>query len=333
MSRTTHFALCLSTVALGGLLMLDYVGAQPPGGKGSQGKDQNSTQEQSDPEARAILKTVERVVKGGGETEREKWLDEMRKVFRDQLSPGVTRDDFAQWYGLLAADGPAWRRDAAPKKAITELFDRVAARLELGEVETIRRDEFLTYSRRFLNPDNSPPWKDPLAEADKLFRDRDRDRSGLLESTEWTDGLRANARQIDANRDGRIDYNEYRRYFENRVMAAVQSLPQADPKRDNSISPFAPPGAPKVKSPTEQPNPGPIRAGNLPAGLPKWFVEFDLDRDGQVALHEWRKAGRSLAEFEEMDLNSDGLLTADEWLRYARDKARTAGEENPPIKK
>ena len=38
-----------------------------------------------------------------------------------------------------------------------------------------------------------------------------------------------------------------------------------------------------------------LRAGKLPKdGLPTWFKELDTDGDGQVALFEWRKAGKNL---------------------------------------
>ncbi len=47
-------------------------------------------------------------------------------------------------------------------------------------------------------------------------------------------------------------------------------------------------------------------------------MELDTDRDGQIALYEWRRAGRPMAEFVEMDLNADGLLPPDEYLRYVR---------------
>ena len=56
----------------------------------------------------------------------------------------------------------------------------------------------------------------------------------------------------------------------------------------------------------------------MPPGIPPWFVELDTDRDGQVALYEWRRAGLPMAQFQEMDLNEDGLLPPDEYLRYVR---------------
>ena len=61
-----------------------------------------------------------------------------------------------------------------------------------------------------------------------------------------------------------------------------------------------------------------LRYGHLPKDLPDWFDEYDTNKDGQVALHEWRKAGESIESFSSYDLNGDGLITADEMIRYTR---------------
>src|SRR5262249_46788202 len=65
-----------------------------------------------------------------------------------------------------------------------------------------------------------------------------------------------------------------------------------------------------------------IRYGKLPPGLPKWFVEFDTDHDGQIGFHEWRAEGRSAEEFAEMDRNGDFLITPEELLRFIAERAR-----------
>ena len=56
--------------------------------------------------------------------------------------------------------------------------------------------------------------------------------------------------------------------------------------------------------------------GNLPEGLPSWFVELDKNGDGQIALHEWVEGGQNIGEFRRYDQNDDGLITAEEVLRY-----------------
>jgi len=63
-----------------------------------------------------------------------------------------------------------------------------------------------------------------------------------------------------------------------------------------------------------------IRYGHLPEGLPDWFDEYDINQDGQVALHEWRRAGESIESFNTYDLNSDGLITAEEVFRQDRNR-------------
>jgi Ca2+-binding EF-hand superfamily protein len=59
--------------------------------------------------------------------------------------------------------------------------------------------------------------------------------------------------------------------------------------------------------------------GISPKGLPAWFKDLDLDGDGQVALYEWRQAGKKFEDFREFDLNDDGFITAEEILRYMKD--------------
>src|SRR5207244_4134934 len=53
----------------------------------------------------------------------------------------------------------------------------------------------------------------------------------------------------------------------------------------------------------------------LPKGVPPWFTELDKNGDGQIALHEWRKAGKKLDEFRDYDLDDDGFITVEEILQ------------------
>jgi hypothetical protein len=84
-----------------------------------------------------------------------------------------------------------------------------------------------------------------------------------------------------------------------------------------------------------------LRYGKIPKEVLEaypWFEEYDLDKDGQVALWEWRKCGGSISEFYEKDLNGDGLITADELVRWkmrndlvAKETAIMNGEERPKL--
>jgi EF hand domain-containing protein len=315
MKHTTHIAILAGGLVFGCLFAPSIAAGQekPLGGNGNQ--DRQS--EKPDAELKAILKTAEKATRTDGETERDRWMKELNKVFPGEVSRGLTRDDFLQWYELLAGEAPSWKRETVPKKDIAELFDRAALRLGRGDAQALKRDEFLNYARRFLNPIDSPLWKpaDPAATADKLFRDLDRDESGVLEPAEWTESLRMTVRQVDVNRDGRIDRDEYRLYIEKRVTSAIADM-TTDQKGGLPLQPKGQPtgdAKPVVA----------VRFGKLPPGLPRWFEQLDTDRDGQVALHEWRKANLAIAEYEAMDLNGDNLLTADEWFRFDRDRKRT----------
>ena len=79
-----------------------------------------------------------------------------------------------------------------------------------------------------------------------------------------------------------------------------------------------PPAATTATRKVEDVRPAVYRYGKLPKEAPSWFTELDTDKDGQIGLYEWRKAGRPMSEFAEMDLNNDGFVTAEEWLRCQR---------------
>ncbi len=60
-----------------------------------------------------------------------------------------------------------------------------------------------------------------------------------------------------------------------------------------------------------------VGASRLPPGLPQWFLDRDLDGDGQLTLGEFapNPTPQLLEEFRRYDLNGDGLITANECLR------------------
>jgi len=59
-----------------------------------------------------------------------------------------------------------------------------------------------------------------------------------------------------------------------------------------------------------------IRYGKMPKDTPQWFVDYDLNKDGQIELSEWRAAGKSMTEFAAIDEDGDGIITIGECLRY-----------------
>ena len=137
-----------------------------------------------------------------------------------------------------------------------------------------------------------------------MFKHLDRDEDGYLSTPEMPAALRADLRRWDRNGDGLISLTEYHDYFLRRLDHLHQEY-QRHMER--------PPPDIEVREEAERPMV--IRAGKLPPGLPAWFDQLDQDRDGQVALYEWRRAGWDLAEFKKLDLNDDGLLVPEEVLK------------------
>ena len=61
----------------------------------------------------------------------------------------------------------------------------------------------------------------------------------------------------------------------------------------------------------------------LPNGLPDWFLEKDVNGDGQVTMAEFTAnwTPDKVAEFARYDLNHDGIITAAECLKVERGRA------------
>jgi hypothetical protein len=280
-----------------------------------------------------IRRLGERAVRPG-DTEREVWVKHLTKAFPNQVGPGLTDADFGQWYGLLSGGGGVWTRNSAPRQ-VEDLFERVAKRFGRGKNDGVGRDEFVGYAREFLTPDRSPPWKavDSVAESEKLFRGLDRDGSGALDQSEWTDGLTAGAAQTDRNRDGRIDPAEYRAYLDGRLAVAAQAAESQETARKGGNQTPDPRAAPP---PTTAPTPSAPAASIAPrreekvSAVPAWFLALDTDRDGQVGLYEWKRGGLPLDQFAEMDQNGDGLLPLDEFRRFVRDHGPDAANIHAP---
>jgi Ca2+-binding EF-hand superfamily protein len=261
------------------------------------GQDQGNDTDQH--EAKTISRSAERFARST-RSERVLWVKELETAFPNRVGNPTKEDEYGQWFTLVAGNGDEWRRIDCANTPFASLFDKVVQRLELGPVPSIRRSEFLKYARRSLVPAQEANSSEN-EEADKVFRVLDRDGDGVLATEEWTAKLRDSRAQTDLDGNGRIDRDEYRAYFRQRVAAGAEAI---------------------VAKATAERNPrgsdGKNTVNTTKNGVPDWFGELDSDKDGQIALHEWRKAGRELTLFMEMDLDNDGLLTKEEYLRYAR---------------
>lgn len=174
------------------------------------------------------------------------------------------------------------------------------------------------------------------------LREQDKDGDGKVSRAEADSRLRENFDRIDTDRDGYVTLEEYRGYY-----ASQGGRGPGGGGPGGGMGPGGWGGGDQNgggwggwggnqqdprRSTEEAKPPGPIRYTTLPEDLPGWYKELDGDKDAQVALHEWRKAGKSIADFQMMDLNSDGLVTADELLRFARkevEDAKIAALTNP----
>jgi hypothetical protein len=142
--------------------------------------------------------------------------------------------------------------------------------------------------------------------ADTEFKRIDENGDGKLNPDEMPPALRKERVVWDKNNDGLIDQEEYRAYFIARFQERNAGSAAANQKNPNA-----------GQEPDDDLDQRPVvyRAGKLPAkGLPTWFKQLDADNDGQVALYEWRQAGKNLEEFTFWDRDDDGFITPEEAL-------------------
>ncbi|MDY3553849.1 EF-hand domain-containing protein [Gemmata sp. JC717] len=256
-----------------------------------------AAEEQDKYEEQVLARCAERTHKNAV-GERAQWIKALEAAFPDKVVHAATEEEYATWFALLAGKNEDWRRDDV--QGFAELFDKVVQRLELGPVPSIKRDEFARYTKKMMRDGPGRDAPDPNEDADRVFRVLDRNADGELAPEEFTAGLKDNKLAADADGNGRLSKAEYRGYFHKRVQVRADTLSAGR----------APGGDPLARGKEGKAVPG--------AGLPEWFATLDTDKDGQIALFEWRKAGRSIAAFTEMDLNADGLLTRDEYQRFMK---------------
>ncbi|MCI0681565.1 MAG: hypothetical protein L0Y71_05640 [Gemmataceae bacterium] len=137
--------------------------------------------------------------------------------------------------------------------------------------------------------------------ADDEFNRRDANGDDVLNTDEMPDAIKNDLVRWDANHDNLIDRDEHRGYFVARLQNGDGRGGLANPVTIIIQEEF-------------DSRPTVLRAGKLPKEL-KWFEQLDTDGDGQVAMFEWRKAGKSMDDYATLDRNEDGFITPEEALR------------------
>jgi hypothetical protein len=149
----------------------------------------------------------------------------------------------------------------------------------------------------------------PDSTAEGMFQRLDVNGDGYLNYDEMPEDLRIERQKWDTDRNGLIDLNEFKAFYQARVQPLMTS---GGPTAASSWQNY---NYNDSSSEEERKPPVVYRPGKLPKELPAWFAQLDTDNDGQVALYEWKASGRTLEEFDQLDRNKDGFLTVDEVLR------------------
>jgi hypothetical protein len=133
-----------------------------------------------------------------------------------------------------------------------------------------------------------PP--EPLAATGGVYRGRD-----------WQERTRETFRQLDRNRDGKLDLAEIRLGFAVLDVdgdgfisrhEALQLVEAGDRNRDGRLSRAELEALPALRFETDRDGDGLVSALEFSLARTDEFVRADLDRDGRLAPEEWRRVPR-----------------------------------------
>jgi Ca2+-binding EF-hand superfamily protein len=241
----------------------------------------------------------------GDQGERGNTVRDLEAAFPGKLTksePGKNENEGETWFALVAGNAEVWRKADAVEAGLGPMYERWRQRLELGPVPSIKRDEFLKFAKLIIR--NAVAMQNDGGEAniddaaDKVFRVLDANSDGELSGSELSAGMKGDKALVN----GRVSKEQYREYFRRRVESKAETLEAALKSNEALMRKLH------------------VEEIDSRTGLPAWFKTLDADKDKQISLVEWRKAGKDLKEFMEMDLDGDGLLTIDEYQRWAKKK-------------
>jgi Ca2+-binding EF-hand superfamily protein len=170
-----------------------------------------------------------------------------------------------------------------------------------------------------------------------MFKRYDTNGDGFLNAAEiaQTRNFKDEWQKWDENKDGLISLAEWKKYMEARQAERDQRRAEDEKarqeksgdKKDDGKSAEKKEGITKIEIDEVEDIPVVVYGyKKVPKEMPSWFTELDTNRDGQVSLAEWMRAGKPVEEFAIMDRNDDGLLTAEEVLRHLRLTSAPTGD-------
>ncbi|MGF1579345.1 MAG: hypothetical protein ACFCD0_08290 [Gemmataceae bacterium] len=154
----------------------------------------------------------------------------------------------------------------------------------------------------------------PLSQQASLYlKERDKNKNGYIDRDEMDGWIRRYGKEYDKNGDGKFSRTELQGWL-GRVK---QRIEERRKERAESTKKTEPKGGKQRIVIEELPLERPLvfAFGKMPDGTPDWYTDNDTDKDGQVALYEWRKSGKSITEFLKKDTNQDGFISPDEMIR------------------
>jgi Ca2+-binding EF-hand superfamily protein len=249
-------------------------------------------------EFKAILGAIEDAYKAPREVDKDV-LDELRKQYRDP-KPDRESKIFREIRRLYYTTP---EQEESILSEIRRSYAQPSAEQEERIFQAIRRYGQL--------PLGAVPGIVQTELAAKLFGKFDRNGDSILDESEMSETLRARRGEWDGDRDGVISFAEFTPYYQMHFKSLADQVAAGEIPLKTPVGTFVPEAAPVLD---EHPRRLEIRTNKSAeaADLPDWFADFDLDSDGQVGLYEWRKKGKSIAEFLAMDLNQDGYIEAKE---------------------